>query len=96
MKIEWKKIGFNLLYPHLAVIICLLPVSIAFLVLSLIYLSSTSFIAKITLNINEEYKDTFILKWTSENHFFIYLFSFFIVLKNSIILGILKHITSKT
>ena len=36
-KIDWKKIGLNLLYPHIAVIICLLPISIAFLVLSLIY-----------------------------------------------------------
>jgi len=44
-KINWKKIGLNLLYPHLAVIICLLPISIAFLVFSLIYLGSESIIA---------------------------------------------------
>jgi len=35
----------NLLYPHLAVIICLLPISIALLVLSLIYLGTESMIA---------------------------------------------------
>lgn len=43
--IDWKKVGLNLLYPHLAVIICLLPVSIAFLVLSLIYLGTESILA---------------------------------------------------
>ena len=32
MKIDWKKLGLSLLYPHLAVIICLLPISVAFLV----------------------------------------------------------------
>jgi len=42
---NWKKIGLSLLYPHLAVIICLLPISISFLVLSLIYLDSTSIIS---------------------------------------------------
>ena len=44
-KIDWKKIGLNLLYPHIAVIICLLPISIAFLVLSLIYLGTESILA---------------------------------------------------
>jgi len=44
-KIDWKKIGLNLLYPHLAVIICLLPISVAFLVLSLIYLGTESILA---------------------------------------------------
>lgn len=43
--INWKKIGLNLLYPHLAVIICLLPISVAFLVLSLIYLGTESILA---------------------------------------------------
>lgn len=43
--ISWKKLGYNLLYPHLAVIICLLPISVAFLILSLIYLTPNSFIA---------------------------------------------------
>ena len=45
MKLNWKKIGLNLLYPHLAVIICLLPISIAFLVFSLIYLGTESLLA---------------------------------------------------
>ena len=45
MKINWKNFGLSLLYPHLAVIICLLPISVAFLVFSLVYLSSTSIIA---------------------------------------------------
>ena len=47
-KIDWKKIGLNLLYPHIAVIICLLPVSVAFLVFSLINLSAESIIAIIS------------------------------------------------
>jgi len=48
MKLNWKKIGLNLLYPHLAVIICLLPISIAFLVFSLIYLGTESILAIIS------------------------------------------------
>ncbi len=44
-KIDFKKIGYNLLYPHLAVIICLAPVAIAFLILSLVFLSPESIIA---------------------------------------------------
>lgn len=44
-KIDWKTIGLNLLYPHIAVIICLLPISIAFLVFSLIYLGTESILA---------------------------------------------------
>jgi len=48
MNLNWKKIGLNLLYPHLAVIICLLPISIAFLVFSLIHLGANSFIAIIS------------------------------------------------
>lgn len=45
MKLDWKKIGLNLLYPHLAVIICLLPISVAFLILSLVYLGTESIFA---------------------------------------------------
>lgn len=45
MKFDWKKLGLNLIYPHLAIIICLLPISIALLVLALVYLNNTSFIA---------------------------------------------------
>lgn len=45
MKLNWEKFGLYLLYPHLAVIICLLPISIAFLVYSLIYLGTESMIA---------------------------------------------------
>ena len=48
MKIDWKKLGLNLLYPHLAVIICLLPISVAFLVYSLIYLGTESIVAIIS------------------------------------------------
>lgn len=47
-KIDWKKIGVSLLYPHIAVIICLLPISIAFLTFSLINLGSESIIAIIS------------------------------------------------
>lgn len=42
---SWKKLGLKLLYPHPAIIICLLPISIAVLVLSLIYLNPESIIA---------------------------------------------------
>ena len=45
MKFNWKKFGYALLYPHIAVIICLLPISIAFLVLSLIFLGTESMLA---------------------------------------------------
>ena len=41
-KMDWKKIGFKILYPHPAVIICLLPIATAFLVLSLLFLGSSS------------------------------------------------------
>ena len=44
-KIDWRKIGLKLLYPHIAVIIVLLPISVAFLVLSLIYLGTESILA---------------------------------------------------
>lgn len=42
---NWKKIGKSLLFPHIAIIIILLPISIAFLVFSLIFLDSTSIIS---------------------------------------------------
>ena len=42
---SWKKFGLSLLYPHLAIIICLLPISVAFLVLSLLYLGTESIVA---------------------------------------------------
>lgn len=45
MKINWKKVGLNLLYPHLAVIILLTPIAVAFLVCSLIYFNQTSIVA---------------------------------------------------
>lgn len=45
MKLNWKEIGLNLLYPHIAVIICLLPISVAFLVYSLVYLGSESVVS---------------------------------------------------
>ena len=44
-KINWKKFGLSLLYPHIAVIICLLPIAVGFLVFSLIYLGLESFVA---------------------------------------------------
>jgi len=44
-KFNWKKIGLKLLYPHLALIICLLPISIALLILSLVFLGTESIIA---------------------------------------------------
>lgn len=44
-KLNWKKIGIALLYPHIAIIICLLPISITFLILSLIYLGTESILA---------------------------------------------------
>jgi hypothetical protein len=44
-KINWKKIGKSLLYPHPAVLILLTPISIAFLVFSLIYFDTTNMLA---------------------------------------------------
>lgn len=45
MKVNWKKIGLNLLYPHLVVIICLLPIAVTCLVLSLVFLGTESVLA---------------------------------------------------
>lgn len=45
---DWKKIGHNLLYPHIAIIICLLPISVAFLVFALVYLNPESVLAIIS------------------------------------------------
>lgn len=47
-KIDWKKIGNRILYPHPAVLILLTPTSIAFLVFSLIYFDSTNILAIIS------------------------------------------------
>lgn len=44
-KIDWKKIGLRLLYPHIAVIICLLPISVACLVLAFVYLGTESILS---------------------------------------------------
>ena len=46
--IDWKKVGKNILYPHPAVLILLTPISIAFLVFSLIYFDSTNVLALIS------------------------------------------------
>lgn len=45
MKLNWKKLGLHLLYPHWAVIICLLPISVTFLILSLMYMDEESILA---------------------------------------------------
>ena len=42
---NYKKLFSKILYPHPAVIICLLPVSVALLIFSLIYLDSTSILS---------------------------------------------------
>ncbi|MBR1987521.1 MAG: hypothetical protein IKA36_00625 [Clostridia bacterium] len=42
---NWKRFGLSILYPHIAVLICFLPISILFLIMSLIYLDSTSLLA---------------------------------------------------
>lgn len=44
----WKKIGKALLFPHIAVMIILLPVATAFLVYSMVFLDSESVIAVIS------------------------------------------------
>ena len=48
MEIDWKKVGNRLLYPHPAVLILLTPISVAFLVCSLIYFDSTNVLAIIS------------------------------------------------
>lgn len=45
---NWKKTLLRLLYPRLIVIICLLPISVIFLIFSLTHLSATSMIAIIS------------------------------------------------
>jgi len=45
---NWKKIGLALLYPHIALIILLLPLSISLLVFSLVFLNTTSIISIIS------------------------------------------------
>ena len=45
---NWKRIGQALLYPHLAIIILFLPLSVSLLVFSLIYLDTTSAISIIS------------------------------------------------
>lgn len=42
---DWKKLGLKILYPRLAVIIFLLPISVVGLVYSLTYLEATSIVA---------------------------------------------------
>ena len=42
---NWKKLGRCLLYPHLAVIICLLPIATACLIFALIFLNPESIVA---------------------------------------------------
>ena len=42
---NWKKFGKALIYPHLAIILLFLPISVAFLTFSLIYFDSTSMIS---------------------------------------------------
>ncbi len=44
-KLNWKKIGLSILYPHKAVLICLFPISVLILILSLMYLKPTSILA---------------------------------------------------
>lgn len=42
---DWKKLGRCLLYPHLAVIICLMPIATACLIFALIFLNPESLVA---------------------------------------------------
>jgi hypothetical protein len=44
-KFNWKNLGLKLLFPHISVLILLTPISVAFLVLSLIYFDSTNILA---------------------------------------------------
>ena len=46
--IDWKKVGNRLLYPHPVVLFLLTPISVAFLVFSLIYFDSTNVLAIIS------------------------------------------------
>lgn len=43
--VDWKKVGNRILYPHPVVILLLAPISIAFLVFSLVYFDSTNLLA---------------------------------------------------
>ena len=45
MNVEWKKIGKALLYPHIAIMIILIPIATAFLVGSMVFLGEESPVA---------------------------------------------------
>ena len=42
---DWKKIGKAILFPHIAIMIILLPIATVFLVYSLVFMGSDSIIA---------------------------------------------------
>lgn len=45
---NWKKIGKALLYPHIAIMIALVPIATAFLVLSMVFLGTESWVSIIS------------------------------------------------
>lgn len=45
---SWKKFGKLLLFPHIAILILLIPISVAFLVFSLLYLEETHIVSLIS------------------------------------------------
>ena len=45
---NWKKLGTALLFPHIAIMIILVPISAVFLVYSMVFLGTESFAAIIS------------------------------------------------
>ena len=45
---DWRKIGKALLYPHIAIMLVLLPVSIVLLVYSMVFIGTETVIAYIS------------------------------------------------
>ena len=45
---DWKKLGKSILFPHIAIMLVLLPVAIVFLVYSMIFIGTESIVAYIS------------------------------------------------
>lgn len=45
---DWRKIGKALLFPHIAVMIVLLPIAVVFLIYSMVFLGTRSLISIIS------------------------------------------------
>ena len=72
---DWKKIGKALLFPHIAILIILIPISVVFLVYSMVFLGTKSVAAIISYVLSFYTLTVWVLKVPS-------LIQFFKTLKN--------------